>query len=90
MGPAYINYVGSLVFGGLTLSFLFLFFRMNQDRIAMLATIVAGACAWMSCYAGVLLDVSQWWFYTSVTFAGLSAFLTITLCIFAIRTFLHV
>lgn len=83
MGPAYINYLGSLVYGTLTLVFLFQFFFRQGDRIAMLLTTLAAALAWLSCYIAIV----------STAVAGvitmLAASLIVILLIFAIRTFLN-
>lgn len=91
MGPIYTNYFASVVFATLTFILLFIFFRGNGDRVAMLLVIVGTGMAWISCYIGVLAAQleARIWTYIAVGATAASVLIVFILILFAVRTFIH-
>lgn len=52
MGPAYINYIASVVFASMTFALFFQYFHHNRDRISMLLVILGSSFAWAAAYTG--------------------------------------
>jgi len=87
MGPAYINYIASVVFASITFILFFQYFAFHEDRIPMLLVIAGAGCAWGGAYCAATYQIyGGAWGALSSTLTALAVIIILILLALAIRT----